>query len=352
MIGRFFFIFLLGIMALFVPNLVHAETNLSVKASPYYNGGLFTFPLLPREGEEVRIFVRADAKGDYASRNRMPQASITITASDDSTVLQRLLTLTETGTKLEASVIWNPEKNGVYRVSAELDPLNIIDETSETDNSAQIALPVLVEGKVPHFVWYRRPAADIRWMTCITNADTRNFEQLTERGIRALKWEYGGMSWNRYDRKEAEENPEVVLEELEDLFYAKYSGESPMAGLGIDECGGYPETFQLAKSVASMKALARVRKENPKRFFTVWHAGALGEELAGVYRQAVDLLLMETYIWSAIPKDLKTDEIYQIIQDRLGAVVRGSDMIVPAYGNHCHTLIALDLIRPENMDPG
>jgi hypothetical protein len=125
---------------------------------------------------------------------------------------------------------------------------------------------------------------------------------------------------------------------------------APLAGLGIDETGGYPGSAKLIKSIASMRAMVRAKKEDPNRFFAVWHTGQVSQPLAGLHHDAVDLLLLETYVARALPEKLGVEDIYQAIRDRLDPVVRAGDMLVPAYGSHCHALIGLDTSeRPDLM---
>ena len=70
-------------------------------------------------------------------------------------------------------------------------------------------------------------------------------------------------------------------------------------------------------------------------------------------RNGVDLLLLETYIWRALPEDLGTEDIYQMIRGRLDTFIRGADMLLPAYGNPCYTLMALDTSeRPDVTNLG
>ena len=137
------------------------------------------------------------------------------------------------------------------------------------------------------------------------------------------------------------------------MFLEKYGTDADVHGFGIDECGGYPGTWQYDASIASMKGLIRARRETRQRFFAVWNGGGLRPELAGYYRKAADLLLLETYLWRAMPDELGADDVYQVIVDRIEPTVRSCDMFQPAYGNHCYTLIALDTSeRPDRTDLG
>ncbi|MBN2312190.1 MAG: hypothetical protein JXR94_24640, partial [Candidatus Hydrogenedentes bacterium] len=124
-------------------------------------------------------------------------------------------------------------------------------------------------------------------------------------------------------------------------------------GSGIDEIGGYPGSWKFKASAASMRALARAKAEKPDKFFAVWSGGGLRPELGALCRQGADLLLLETYLWRALPDELGTEDIYGAIVSRMEPFVRATDMFQPAYGNHCYTLLAFDTSeRPDRTDLG
>lgn len=329
-----------------------SATDLGLIAEPYLRGGLCTDPVVPAEKDLVTILLRPTVDGTVAGP--VP-ARVTITAGDGrARQFDLQLTATEDG-GLAGSVEWKAWKNGLYSVSAVLDPENAIEEDDETNNAAELTLPVVVEGRKPHFVWYGE-VETARWTTCVTSAqDEEQRRRLAEHGVIPLHWEYGGMSWNYYDKELAETDCEACLAEIEETFYEKFIRELPpySRGPGIDECGGYPGTFTEQRSIASMKALARARQERPDRFFAVWHGGGLREGLAQYYRMAANLVLLEAYVFRAIPQELKVDDIYAAIHDRAGELLHSADMITPAYGNDCYTLMALDTSeRPDLIDPG
>jgi len=343
--------FLIG--AAMLPTIISSaySVDLSISADPYAIAGLFTNPAVPTENEVVTITVRATLQGE---RPRNVPADLTITDYAGAAQQFSLELATDEG-HAEGAVGWKAPQNGLYKVEVELDPDKTIIESDETNNSAQITLPVTVRGRKLHFVWYRE-APSLRWTTCVTSVnDPKQRKRLAERGVIPLHWEYGGMSWSYYDKEKAEDEPAVVLRQLEELFDGKYAGELPehSRGPGIDETGGYPGTFKEQASAASMRSLVRAKRKHPERFFAVWHAGGLRKELAQYYRQGADVLLLETYVFQAIPQALGTHDIYQMIRDRLDPLIRSTDMIVPAYGNDCHTLIALDSsMRPDFIDLG
>lgn len=325
--------------------------DLSSVAEPYTNGGLFTNPVIPTEKEVVTITMRATVKGESS---RTISVNLTIT---DSTGLAQHYPMKLVPEKGQATgcMQWKARQNGLYTVRAELDPNKAVIETDETNNSAEILFPVIVPGRRAHFVWYRE-VSNIRWTTCITSAqDAKLRERLAERGVIPPHWEFGGMSLSYYDKEKAKKDPAIVLQQFEEPFYSKYAQELPehSRGVGIDENGRYPGTFKEQASVAPMRSLVRAKREHTERFFAVWYGGGVRRELAQYYRQGVDLLLLETYVFRAIPQALTTDDIYQVIRYLLDPLIRTTDMIVPAYGNYCYTSIALDSSeRPDYINMG
>ncbi len=325
--------------------------DLAISADSYRTAGLFTNTVLPEEGSDVTITVRATVEG------QMPAditADVKIIASDGG-ARHFLVELTPEEGQATGTLQWKAWQNGLYRVVATLDPDNAIAESNEQNNSASIDLPVIVAGRTLHFAWYRDelyPRA--RWTTCVTSTQG-DPEPLAERGIKALAWTFGGMSWGYYDKSLLESEPERFWRELEDTFYKMYTNElaAGTAGQGIDEIGGYPGSFSAQASAVSMKALVRAKREQPDRFFAVWKGGGVQKDDAQYVRAGADLFILETYLWRAIPQDLGTEDIYATIRVRLEPYIRPHDMILPAYGNPCYTLIGLDTSeRPDNMDLG
>jgi len=326
-------------------------SDVAITAAPYASGGLFTNPVLPVEKEIVTITVRATVEGGSPDHII---ADLTIVAPDGAEQHYPVALVSEKD-QATGSIEWEAGRNGLYTVIAKLAPARAMAEGNETNNTVQIVLPVIVPDKQLHFVWYRE-VPTMRWTTCVTSAnDPTQRQRLAERGVIPLNWEYGGASWSYYDKEKAEDEPAAVLKELKEVFDSKFMGELAeySRGKGIDETGGYPGTWKEQASAASMRALVRAKQQHPERFFAVWHGGGLRRELAQYYRQGVDLLLLETYVFRAIPQALSINDIYQMIGDRLHPLIRSADMFSPAYGNYCYTLIALDSSeRPDYIDLG
>jgi len=325
--------------------------DVAITAEPYANGGLFTNPVLPTEKEVVTITVRATIEGEVPDDIN---ADLNIVTPDGAEQNYPVVLVVENG-QATGNIEWEAGRNGLYTVTAKLPPAKTTAEANETKRIAQIALPVIAQDKKLHFVWYRE-VPTMRWTTCVTSAnDPEQRKRLAERGVIPFNWEYGGASWSYYDKEKAEEEPAAVLREFEEIFEDKFMGDLPeySRGKGIDETGGYPNTWKEQASAASMRALVRAKQQHPERFFAVWHGGGLRIALAQYYRQGVDLLLLETYIFRAIPQALGIDDVYQMIRDRLDPLIRSADMFAPAYGNYCYTLIALDSSeRPDYIDLG
>lgn len=328
--------------------------NISLTAEPYLEGGLFTNPVLPVQGRTATITVRAQCDGRLPSK--IP-ARLTITDSQELVVADEIISLDRQGAIAEGTFPFTSDQTGIFRVRVEVNPDRRIEESDYSDNAAEILLPFIVRGRNYrlHFPWYREtPFA--RWTTVVTSTarGEENFTRLEERGVIPLHWEYGGMSWTYYDREKAQTHPEEVLAEIEETFYNRYArDDSSVRGFGIDEVGGYPGSFRLDASIASMRALVDAKREHPRRFFAVWNGGGPRPELAGLVRQGADLFLLETYLWRAIPDELGTEDIYAAIEARVSPYIRNTDMFQPAYGNSCYTLIALDTSeRPDRTTLG
>ena len=325
--------------------------NIALDSQPYLEAGLFSDPLLPLEGETVRITVRAEAAGEFSGD---VEAALVLLDSQGKVIFKKTLNLVAKDKCLQAVSTWKPEKNGLYRVKVTVDPENRIEESSEEDNTAEMVLPVLAKGRKLFFPWYREMPG-LRWATCITCAGKKEQkERLFERGVLPLNWQYGGMSWTYYDKEKAKTDPDAVLAEVEEVFYKKFTTPNDdVYGFGMDEIGGWPGSFRAKMSAASMKALVRARGKVPGRFYVAWHGGGVRQEVVEHCRNGVDLLLLETYIWRALPEDLGTEDIYQMIRGRLDTFIRGADMLLPAYGNPCYTLMALDTSeRPDVTNLG
>lgn len=325
--------------------------DLSLETAPYIESNLYTAPLLPVEGETVSIGIDLPLEQALAAP---VVARLAIIAPDGATCHSEQVQLAQENGRLSGNATWTAADNGLYRVTCTLDPENAVQEESETNNNAELLLPVVVAERPLFFPWYRT-SPWTRWANVVTSVDAETAPALAKRGVKALGWEYGGMSWSYFDNERLTTDRENAMAELENLFEEKCSRDlAPgISGLGLDETGGYPGTPSYLKSIASMRGLARAKAARPDHFFAVWHGGGVGDELLTLQRQGADLLLLETYVWRAVPNELGIEDIYQVIRDRLDPFVRGRDAFTPVYGNHCYTLISLDTSeRPDWIDLG
>ena len=339
----------------------YAGPNYSITAEPYIAGGLFTTPLIPKEDEDITITIRATCAG---GASQSLSANVTIINDKGAPIHEEEIALQasvpvegeetpkDAPPTAEGTVVWRSAKNGLFRVKAALDPKNTIAEDDESDNDATLVLPVTVAGpgRDLHFPWYRE-VQTTRWCTSITSS--QKCRRLLERGVKPLNWEFGGMSWCYYDKERAKNEPEAVLQEFRELFYGKFATDADVYGFGIDEVGGYPGSWKLRASVASLESLVKAKAENPDRYFVVWNAGGLRPEVAALCRDGADVLLLETYLWRALPGELGFQDIYAALDSRIQPHIRATDLFQPIYGNHCYTLFGLDTSeRPDRIELG
>lgn len=326
--------------------------NLSISSQPYLTGTLFTRPLLPQEGEEFTITIRAKIEGKKSAELKQADARLII-KKDDTIILDRVVPLAKRGEKdgyLEGTITDKISKNGIYTIVAIVDPENKISEDNEEDNRAELIFPIIVAGRKLFFIWNREVPTH-RWMTVALSTSKENRQRLYERGVIPLYYESVRVP---IDKELIEKDPQAALEKIEEELYKRYTKEGEdIIGFGIDETGGYPGTFREQISIAAMKALARAKEKLPERIFAVWHGGGVRKELAQYFRKSADFLLLETYLWRAIPERLSAENVYEAIRVRIDPLIRPTDMIVPAYGNPCYTFLGLDTSeRPDFIDLG
>lgn len=217
---------------------------------------------------------------------------------------------------------WEPTANGIYRLRA----------TDSNGVQSILELPVLAAGRDLDFVWYQYQPW-MRWATVITTAGEDELPALRARGVRAFKW------------RGVQERDGEPLDEAEARAAAYYRMPEGFAfdGYGIDEFGGYPQTEREAQNHAWLRGLLAARGDLPEGFYVAgWHSGGVRDEAVGLYKQAVDLLLIEAYVFHWVPGELGTEAIYEDLRSRLHAV-RGADLFTRRYGSRARALIALDV---------
>jgi hypothetical protein len=327
--------------------------DISINNKDYQQGGVFVKPLLPVENENFTIGIRAKIEGKMQG---YPEALVTISDKVSKTIWAQRIQFVQDGTQLVARLQAKISQNGIYQLKVVLDPQNKLEEDNENNNIASIKLPILVKGRSANFVWFVNPEF-CRWTTLITAVIDKTgnvHSRLKERGIVPLKWEYGGKNYQRYLDKYSDIQARKECKKAFDKIYGTRdkSIQQGAMGFGCDEFGGYPGTRGETFSKIALKCMLEARKKNPDLIFAAWHGGGVRTKLAEIYRNAVDFLLLETYVFRAIPWDLKAENIYAHIDVRLKPLIRATDMINPAYGSKCTTLVALDVCeRPDLINP-
>ena len=323
--------------------------DVSINNKDYQQGGIFIKPLLPAAGENFTIGIRAQFKGKL---QELPEVLVSITDKSQKTVWEKHVQLVQDGTQLIAQSQTKISQNGIYQLKVVLDPQNKLKEDNENNNIAFIKLPILVKRRSANFVWFINPEF-CRWPTLITaviDKTGETYSRLRERGIVPLKWTFGGKNYQRYLRKYDNIQGLKECKKAFDKMYGTRDKSIQLGamGFGCDEFGGYPGTLGETFSEIALKCMRRARKKNPDLIYAAWHGGGVRTKLAEIYRNAADFLLLETYVFRAIPWDLKAENIYAHIDVRLKPLIRATDMINPAYGSKCTTLIALDVCeRPD-----
>ena len=334
--------------------------DLSISTRFYMAGGLFIRPFLPAEGDEITITVRAelseeiegpvpaqleilDRVGQSLAKEPLQLAVKRITKEIDKKQVTEFIA--ETDWK------WSSKTDGLFKARATLDPENRIRETDENNNQADIDIAVIVKGRQLYFPWYYENQRPIRWGNVVTTANSKTQrDSLSERGVKALIWQFGGMPWTNHDRVRDQKGEEEALKQIEEHFRVQYTHIPEGAiGYGIDEVGGYPDSWFEKKSVASMRALKWAKQQRPDLFYAVWHCGGTRDAFAKYFRDAADLVILEIYIWDAFPKYLSTEDIYKVIRNRLEPYYRIYDMMLPTYGSHCHTVVGLDIAEAVDI---
>lgn len=313
--------------------------ELAIKSQPYGAGGLFTRPLIPGEKDTVTITVRATVQGE---KPNSIECRLGITAPDGKTQ-HHDLPLAEKNGEIQGEFQWQPERNGFYEVRADLDPKNRIAEVDEKNNSASITLPVVVSGRRPHFPWFGQRDY-LRWATIWAGGfNKEQVEHWFERGVTPLAWKYGNNFPNKID---------------EEGFYKMYSGFGETFGIAVDECGFYPQTLapdaqqkvsSVGRFVDCLRGMARAKKENPDKFFLMWHCGSFYPEQAAMYRSACDLVVIESYVTYFGPKGLFTENVYNVLDMKM-LPARQLDML-NATGKGPQVITSIDL-KPQNFHRG
>ncbi|MCC6445135.1 MAG: hypothetical protein IT210_16960 [Armatimonadetes bacterium] len=313
--------------------------DLTVSCQPYQTGDFYASAVLPVEGQPVALTVEPRA----SSAAGEVSAHLQILNDSGRAVEDTTLKLSPHEGRLRGQFTWTPRLNGMYRAVVTL---------GAESRKAELLLPVISPKRQVHFVWYA-VAPHLRWATMTTVISARKDES-SEAAIRRLKargvapMAYGGVP-SAFDGKGQQVKSFQELEEEAFQYYSRPLTEG-LAGLGIDEFGGYPSTPDNEATAAVLRGLIRAREATPGRVFAAWNAGPVMPERIGLYRQAADFLLLETYVFKYIPEGIGLENIYPILDERSNST-RFAEILNPDSGNHCTTLHSLDTAA-LNQDTG
>lgn len=302
---------ILGLLAAGVGLTAAQAVELSLRATPYSTSSLFTDPLIPAEGETVTLTVRATVAGEV----RAPlEADLTLRSATGRVLLTERLTLTLEEGQATGSLRWTPRRNGLYTLRAVVDPENRFPEEDPGDNEAILELPVVVPGRRPYFPWFGE-REHLRWANLWGGGfQMEHLARWLERGVRPLAWKWG---------------TNLPGEPTEEDFYRLYREMGDCPGIALDECGYYPTPKAMERFALCLQGLARAKRERPDRFFMVWHCGSFYPEQAALYREACDLVVLESYVFYYAPQGLGTDNIYDFLDMKMGPA-RQVDLLGPA----------------------
>ena len=313
-----------------------AAVDLSISTEPYGFSGLLTDPLIPSQGDMVRITVRAGVVGEAPEK---VAAAVTVLAPDGSAQSHTIMLTPEKdpppdieGPVLSGSMEWKASANGLYRLRAQLDPTGTLAESDENNNRAESELPVVIPGRRPHFVWYSLPEY-LRWATASGNSSAGEAKRWRERGRLPLQWHNG---IRKDGLAETEEN---VLS-----GYANRMKQRPASltyGFAVDELGYYPSPRTEKNFRTFLRATQRTKKDNPEKMFLIWHCGSLYPEQASAYRGGCDLVVLESYVFNWGPAGLGLEQAFDWMDMKM-LPARQCDLLGPT-GKGTQVITSVDL---------
>lgn len=319
-------------LLVFVAPAVHA-VDLVITGSPYFESGLFADRVIAPQGERLTITARAAVQGTL---DRTVPASVIIRGRKGRVVARREVILEPGDGVAEGTTRWTPTRNGILRLEAIIDPHNEIPEENESNNVASLELPVVIAGRMPAFPWFsERPY--LRWANIWAGGiNHENIERWRERGVMPLAWKWGGCNMPG--------NP------TEEDFFKHYSDAGDCPGIAIDEFGYYPLAKQIARNETALRGLLRAKQAHPENYVLAWHSGAFYPEQAALYRNAADLVVLESYCFYWAPKGLQTDNAYAFLDMKMRAA-REVDLLTASGTPGAKCVTSVDL-RPETFNRG
>lgn len=320
---------------------------LAAEAPPdYATQGFFVSRPMAVEGEGL-VF-RARVTGGGAE----PSGRLVIKDAAGGTVADEALAFAPGDGRRAFSWEWKPAQNGLYTATATLEGGGWVFENTAT-RQLELTVPVVVKDRQPHFPWFNG-RNQLRWMTVSTSTPPEMVAAYRERGIKALGWTFGGMNLVNQDWMKNADMNEVRRWFVDE--YGRKLADPAYDGIGIDEFGGYPGTRAEESSHVALGVLRELREKPAERkaFVAAWQGGMLRPDRAELFRGACDLLLQQTYLFGAMREWLLTENIYAMVDDKIMAGARGTDILVPGYGEGgCLTILCLDIAGiPPQMHTG
>ena len=138
-----------GILCGWTPG-TFAQGDVSLVSHPYRAGGLFPDAVLPTEGQDGEITVRAQCREVSAGSIT---ARLTIRGPHGGEAARQDLVLHREQDTAEATWPWVPPTNGMYRITAELDPVQRrrIDDGEHRVDGQRVCIDELVDDvTAPH----------------------------------------------------------------------------------------------------------------------------------------------------------------------------------------------------------
>ena len=265
------------------------QTNLMISADEWRISDITVSPAIPRQGKNCTIFVRLHNTGKKNAENISARIIIGRWNDENPIVKHIRFAKIPSGESFVESLKYTPVDNGIYKISAEIDPDNKINEADEMDNDASVVFPVV---RRDVFLYYhstdRKKLAYARYLTDSSfspisrKKDTKLYwnqkSYWKKRGVRLARhlsngpsshcnwkqrvnyWEKFGRGWNR-----------LIIDE----FGIDYGGPKDQ------DCG---------------KAIVEFKKRNPNVWFGSFIAGRIRKVLWQGFRES-DAVMIESYLF-------------------------------------------------------
>jgi len=295
-------------------------------------GELFTNKVLPKEGEDFKLV--------YVGDNKTGKVTINVAGVSRSESKKETLELKNGKAELALKF----KQNGIYKAQA-----------VEGGKKTNYEFPVIFAKRDVNIIYYGMnkdvwAAGDIRWATQVTAAGKNMMASFKARGVTPLKWNWGSnylkeakkQSKHLKDMNLSPKNAEAISLKLFSDSYKK-AIKNGYEGFGLDEFGGYFETKNVKNTEGFVRGIIEARKDMPKDFkFSAWHAGPISPKLMGLYKQAVDFLLLESYLLDICPDQLGTEIMKKDMEGRL-MLARSLDMFTAPYNSGAKIIPSVDL---------